>query len=202
MSDNKSFTFTVENDDDKSKFKSITIGSKKPAKKKSTKNEEKKGGNKKEYTRKPLEQSEINDLLKDYNEESITNINERDHLRYYSAVRKKGDPKNIQMDEEGNPLITFKKGGFLMSKQSVNINDEGIPVGWVRLYSNPFYTNGTTWTCCVDEYTRFFKKKGENNDEVTELKREVEMLKGKIERRDAKIRELKRLLTVNNVNLV
>ena len=146
MSDNKSFTFTVSNDDDKSEFKSITIGAKKPAKKKSTKNEEKKGGNKKEYTRKPLEQSEINDLLKDYNEESITNINERDHLRYYSAVRKKGDPKNIQMDEEGNPLITFKKGGFLMSKQSVNINDEGIPVGWVRLYSNPFYTNGTTWT--------------------------------------------------------
>ena len=71
---------------------------------------------------------------------SITNINERDHLRYYSAVRKKGNPKEIQMDEEGNPLITFKNGGFLMSKQSVSINDEGIPTGWVRLYSNPFLT--------------------------------------------------------------
>lgn len=199
MSDNKSFTFTVSNDDDKSDFKSITIGAKKPVKKKAPAKKDNKQKEKKEYIRKPLEQSDINELLKDYVEESITNINERDHLRYYSAVRKKGNPKEIQMDEEGNPLITFKKGGFLMSKQSVNINDEGIPTGWVRLYSNPFYTNGTTWTCCVDEYTRFFKKKGENNDEVTELKKEIELLKGKVERRDAKIRELKRVLVANNL---
>ena len=199
MSDNKSFTFTVANDDDKSEFKSITIGAKKPAKKKAPAKKDDKQKEKKEYIRKPLEQSEINELLKDYVEESITNIGERDHLRYYSAVRKKGNPKEIQMDEAGNPLITFKKGGFLMSKQSVNINDEGIPTGWVRLYSNPFYTNGTTWTCCVDEYTRFFKKKGENNDEVTELKKEIEILKGKVERRDAKIRELKRVLVANNL---
>ena len=100
MSDNKSFTFTVENDDDKSEFKSITIDAKKPVKKRAPAKKNDKQKEKKEYTRKPLEQSEINDLLKDYNEESITNINERDHLRYYSAVRKKGNPKEIQMDED------------------------------------------------------------------------------------------------------
>ena len=66
MSDNKSFTFTVANDDDKSEFKSITIGAKKPAKKKAPAKKDDKQKEKKEYIRKPLEQSEINELLKDY----------------------------------------------------------------------------------------------------------------------------------------
>jgi hypothetical protein len=134
-----------------------------------------------------MTKDEIKDKIAKYSKKSITDINIKTHVRYFSAVRDSKTHK-IKYDSNGDPKITFKNGGFL-KKKMVSTNDDGELVGYVILRNKPVQdtkSKAMEWSVPVCDTTTFYAiKPPKSKDEIYQKKfdiqqKEIDTLKSQL----------------------
>ena len=106
---------------------------------------------------KPIDRETFKELISNYKEMSIMLIPDSSHVRYRSAKRNP-DTYEIIHTQSGKPVVTYKRGGFLISKH-ILIKD-GQMSGYVSLSNKPPNDKTGTafiWHVQIDKYTKFYK---------------------------------------------
>lgn len=125
-------------------------------------------------------EAQIAEKLANYREDSILNIPQHTHVRFYSAVRDY-KTKAIVMSG-GKPKVTFKPGGFIKSK-NVTVNPDGSLSGYVVISDTPYNDHtkvAQSFSVQVEPTTKFFRIRSKNElEEEANRKKEEELAKMK-----------------------
>ena len=151
------------------------------------------------YKSKPITKDEFKKMTENYREMAIMLIPKSAHVRYKSAVR---DPETqeVTRDKNDRANITFKRGGFLISKH-LEIKNHTL-TGYVSLSNKPPNDRSGpkfNWNVQIDKYTKFYRilnnkeRQERQKKKMSKIEEENEKLKERVSYLENKIKKLKKV---------